>query len=73
MVSEDKLKILSCVFWDDVLCSFRKYEKIGVMDRCLKCEHCLRLFGEMDEEDQELDDWVREVKKHPDRYLRGEI
>jgi hypothetical protein len=71
--SKEKPKVLSCMFWNDVLCSFRKYEKFGLMNRCLKCEHYLRFEREMDEEDQELDDYVREVEQNPDRYLRGEI
>jgi len=44
-------EILPCVFLDDVLCSYRKTEKVKVMNRCWKCEHYKRFLREMEEED----------------------
>lgn len=72
-MSEVKPKILSCVFWENVLCSFRKFEKFGIMGRCFKCEQYLRFNREMEKQDQEDDDYFREVSKHPERHLSGEI
>jgi len=57
-------KVLSCMFYDDILCSYRKSEKFGVMDRCLKCRHYEEFLREMEEfEDEafeELDRLERE-------------
>lgn len=50
MVSKRE-KLLSCVFLSDVLCSYRKSEKSGVMDRCFKCEYYKRFMLESEEED----------------------
>lgn len=47
-------KILSCMFLSDVLCSFRKSEEFGVMNRCLKCPHYQRFLREMEEEEEEF-------------------
>ena len=52
MVVESKL--LSCFFLTDVLCSFRKTEEFGVMDRCLRCSHYKRFMREMEEEEDEM-------------------
>lgn len=67
-----KPQLLSCVFLTDVLCSYRKSEKFGVMGRCLKCEHYVRFIREMDEEDKASDDFAEWALAHPDAYLRGE-
>ena len=51
-------KVLSCLFWKDVLCSFRKSENFGFMDRCLKCSHYLRflrLMHALDMKDDEIE------------------
>jgi hypothetical protein len=47
-------KLLPCVLFDDVLCSFRKSEKVKVMDRCSKCPHYARLMREMEREEDEF-------------------
>ena len=62
---DGKPKILSCLFLLDVLCSYRKTEKFGVMDRCLKCRHYMTFLREMDEEDEKVMDEI-------DRIRRGE-
>ena len=57
-------KLLSCLFWLDVLCSYRRrYEKLGIMDRCLKCPHYFRFLREMDKEDQKVMDEVDEIRR----------
>ena len=59
------MKALSCLFLLDVLCSFRKSEKVfGIMDRCLKCRHYLEFLKVMQEEDEKIMDEI-------DRWRRG--
>lgn len=65
-------KLLSCAFLLDVLCSYRKSEKSGVMGRCLKCEHYARFIREMDKEDEEMDKEVEDAFANPKKYLRGQ-
>ena len=55
-MSSNASKVLSCGFWNDVLCSYRKSEKFGVMDRCLKCRHYERFLRAMAEEDEKVMD-----------------
>jgi len=57
--------VLSCVFFDDVLCSFRKSKKFVVMGRCFKCSHYLRFLRVMADEDEKVMDEI-------DRIRRGE-
>jgi len=71
MVSTEKL--LSCAFLPDVLCSYRKSEKSGVMGRCLKCEHYARFIREMDREEEEIDREVEDAFTNPEKYLRGQV
>ena len=52
LVLSVKKKLLSCVWLDDVLCSFRKSEKVKIMNRCWKCEQYKRFLREMEEEDE---------------------
>lgn len=65
-------KLLPCAFLLDVLCSYRKSEKSGVMGRCLKCEHYMRFIREMDKEDEEMDKEVEDAFANPEKYLRGQ-
>ena len=58
-----KKKLFPCLFLLDVLCSFRKYEKLGIMDRCLKCEHYKRFLKEMAEEDERVMDEIDEIRR----------
>ena len=54
MVDVNGLKVLSCVFWNDVLCSFRKSESFGIMERCFTCRHHERfLFAMADQDEKE--------------------
>ena len=55
---------LSCLFLLDVLCSFRRTEKFGVMDRCLKCKHYLRFLRIMHEEDMKVMDEIDEMRRY---------
>jgi hypothetical protein len=59
-----KKKLLFCVLFGDVLCSFRKSEKSGIMNRCLKCEHYRRFMREMDEEDAKVMDEIGRIRKY---------
>ena len=65
-------KLLSCAFLLDVLCSYRKSEKSGVMCRCLKCEHYARFIREMEKEDEGIDKEVEDAFANPEKYLRGQ-
>jgi len=56
-------KSLSCLFFADVLCSYVKYGKIGVLDRCLKCAHYERFMNQMDAEDQKVMDDIDEIRR----------
>ena len=51
---ENGLKCLPCVLWDNVLCSYRKDAKFGVMARCFKCGEYERFMREMDSEEDEF-------------------
>ena len=53
-------KLFSCVFFKDVLCSFRKYESSGIMDRCFRCRHFERFMREKAEEEEEF--WEEEER-----------
>jgi hypothetical protein len=65
-------KLLSCAFLPDVLCSYRKDAKFGVMARCFKCPHYVRFIREMDQEDEEIDKEVEDAFANPEKYLRGQ-
>lgn len=67
-------KLLSCLFQPKVLCSFVKTEKfVGIMDRCLRCEHYESFLREMHEEDMKEGIEVDEINRLRARYERGEI
>jgi hypothetical protein len=57
-------KLLSCVFFDDVLCSFRKSERSGIMSKCWKCPYFKRFEWEMDEEDARVMDEIDTIWKY---------
>jgi len=58
------MKVLSCLFLLDVLCSFRTSEKIfGIMDRCLRCKHYLEFLKVMQEEDEKIMDEIDEMRR----------
>ena len=58
-----KPKILGCLFLLDVLCSFRKSEGFGVMDRCMKCPHYEEFLRVMDAEDEKVMDEIDEMRR----------
>ena len=67
-----QVKLLSCIFLTDVLCSYRKDDNFRLMDRCLKCPQHARFEREMDEEDAKVDAEIEELHKYGyefvDRY-----
>ena len=64
-MSVEKKLLLSCVFLTDVLCSFRKSEKFGIMNRCLKCPFYFKFLKEMEEEEEEeFWDEVDRIRKY---------
>jgi hypothetical protein len=64
VVLSAKKKLLSCLFWSDVLCSFRLREQFAVMDRCLECPHYFRFMREIEEEDERVMDEIDRIRKY---------
>jgi len=58
-----KSESLSCVFLNDVLCSYRKDEKFSVMVRCMKCSHYAKFTRDMDEEDERVMNEIDEIRR----------
>jgi hypothetical protein len=59
MVGSSKVNVskalLSCMFLDDVFCSYRKDgDDFRPMERCFKCKHYLRFLREMQEEEEKF-------------------
>ena len=54
---------LSCLFLRDVLCSYRKTEGSGVMDRCMKCPHYKTFLREMEEEEERFFEEVEKTRR----------
>jgi len=63
LMVDDKPKILSCVFNDKVLCSYRKSEDFGIMDRCFSCRHHADFVRFMDEQDAEVMDEIDRIRR----------
>ena len=57
-------KLFSCFFFSDVLCSWRKSEKFGIMNRCLKCPFYFKFLREMEEEEEQFWDEVDRIRKY---------
>jgi hypothetical protein len=64
LMGRERKKLLSCLFFDDVFCSFRKSEKSGIMNRCFKCPHYLRFLRFMEEEEEEFWDEVDRIREY---------
>ena len=64
MGDENGSKCLSCVFLDDVLCSYRKSEKFAIMNRCWKCRYYERFLRVMDEEDAKVMDEIDRMRRY---------
>jgi hypothetical protein len=67
------LKLLQCVFDDDVFCSFRKDEKKTIMPRCFKCATYFDFMLWMDEEEEADGAFAEWAFKNPEAYARGEV
>ena len=59
-----KSKVLPCLFLQEVLCSFRRTENLGVMDRCLRCKYYLRFLRIMHAEDMKVMDEIDEMRRY---------
>jgi hypothetical protein len=69
MVVDNGLKVLlSCVFFENVLCSFVRSAKLGVMVRCYECPQYRRFEAEMDAEDERMMDEIDDIREHPERH-----
>jgi len=68
VVVDNGLKLLSCVFSDAVLCSYRKDVGFRIMGRCFKCPEWKRFEAEMDAEDERMMDEIDDIYEHPERH-----
>jgi len=66
-------KIFSCVFFLDVLCSFRLDDRNTFLARCNTCREYLRFEKEMDAEEEANRVFCEAVWANPEAYLRGEL
>ena len=73
LVDVDGSKVLSCGFRSNVLCSYRKFEGFGLMERCFTCREYRRFMREMAEEDEKEADEVEELNRLRARYESGEF
>jgi hypothetical protein len=62
-VVKKDLRVLSCSFDDDVLCSYRKTVRSCLMDRCWECRYFKRFNREMLEVDMKVMDEIDEERR----------
>jgi hypothetical protein len=55
MFLADKSKVLPCLFYVDVLCSYVRNPKLGMLDRCFACRYYLKFMSDMDKSEEEED------------------
>jgi len=67
-IQSAKKKLLSCVFSSYVPCSFRKNEKFGILNRCLRCPNYRKFVREMDEEDARETAEIEDIRRNPEKY-----
>lgn len=68
MADDGRLKGLRCYFYDNVLCSFRKSLRSGIMPQCYTCRHYKRFKREMAEEEEEFFEEVERARRGELRY-----
>ena len=73
LVEENGLKGLRCVFSDNVLCSYRKSLKSGIMERCFSCRHYFASMREMEKQEDEFWKEHDEIREIEARFKRGEF
>jgi hypothetical protein len=73
LVLSSKKKSLSCMFWSNVPCLFRKSKKSTIMNRCLKCPHFKRFQRDIEKEEDEFFEFCDRVWADPQGYLEGRI
>lgn len=66
--NSERGKTLSCLFWLDVLCAFRRNEKGGVLSQCFECPHYARFAENMEREEEAF--WEEESKIRTYGYLK---
>ena len=69
-MSNSNRSVLSCVFWDDVLCSYRKDVEGSIMQRCFECGHYLRFVSEMGVEEEEEDAEFLQESERVNRFAK---
>ena len=63
MVLASEKKLFSCLFFVDVLCSFRTSVKFYIMERCFECVHYKRFLKEEQDEEEEFFEEVNKIRK----------
>ncbi len=53
------------MFFNDVLCPFRRTEKLTIIGRCLKCPRFKRYASDMEKDEDEFFDYCDRVRAHP--------
>lgn len=65
-----------CVFLSNVVCSYQKYDKPVVLDKCSLCSHYKRFLREMDLEDERVMAEIDMIHKYGyefyDRFVKRE-
>lgn len=70
-VVNNGLKLLACIFLNDVLCSYRKDVGFRIMARCSRCPSYKKFELLMAADDEAEAVFLDEVRKHPERYGSG--
>jgi len=78
MVGSSKVNVskavLSCIFLDGVLCSYRKDgDDFRPMERCFSCSHYLRFLREMEEEEEKVFAEFDRIRKYGYPKSLGEL
>ena len=71
--SDGSAKVFKCVFFDDVLCSFRKYEGRGMMERCENCEVFKEWMRLMDEADMWEEEEIDRMRDDLEKWGSGDL
>ena len=63
-MADGQPKPFSCLFLLHIFCSFRKTEKFGIMDRCVKCRHYEEFLRIMDAEDEKVMEEIERMRRY---------
>lgn len=66
-------KLLTCIFFLDVLCSHRKTDDSRLMERCLECPEYARFLREMEEEEEKFFVECDKIRKYGYPKSKGDL